>query len=179
MILISLFLVFVKIGLIGFGGGYAILTIIQQELTQRGWIGQQEFADIAAISQITPGPIAVNAATYVGYRIAGFWGSLVGTLGVSLPSFVLVILVAHFILKFKESRAVESCMKGIRPVTVAFIASAAIFFALESFVNLQAPLLVNWGPFAIFAGAILVAVFTKINVILIVLMSMVAGLILC
>jgi len=179
MILISLFLVFAKIGLIGFGGGYAILTIIQQELTQRGWIGQQEFANIAAISQITPGPIAVNAATYVGYRIAGFWGSFVATVGVSLPSFVLVILVAHFILKFKESRVVASCMKGIRPVTVAFIASAAIFFALESFINIQAPLFVNWGPFVIFVGAVLAATFTKINVILIVLLSMAAGLILC
>lgn len=179
MILISLFLVFAKIGLIGFGGGYAILTIIQQELTQRGWIGQQEFADIAAISQITPGPIAVNAATYVGYRIAGFWGSLAATVGVSLPSFVLVILAAHFILKFKESRIVEACMKGIRPVTVAFIASAAIFFAMESFVNVQAPLFVNLGPFVIFVGAFLAAVLTKINVILIVLLSMVAGLIMC
>lgn len=179
MILISLFLIFAKIGLIGFGGGYAILTIIQQELTQRGWIGQQEFADIAAISQITPGPIAVNAATYVGYRIAGFWGSVVATLGVSLPSFVLVIIAAHFILKFKTSRVVESCMKGIRPVTVAFIASAAIFFALESFINLQAPLFVNWGPLVIFVGAVLAAVFTKIHVILIVLLAMGAGLILC
>lgn len=179
MILIELFLVFAKIGLIGFGGGYSILTIIQRELTQRGWIGIQEFSDIAAISQITPGPIAVNAATYVGYRIGGFWGSVVATLGVSVPSFVLVILVAHFILKFKTSSVVESCIKGIRPVTVAFIASAAIFFALESFINLQAPLLVNWGPFVIFVGAILAAVFTKIHVILIVLIAMCAGLILC
>jgi chromate transporter len=103
----------------------------------------------------------------------------VATLGVSVPSFVLVILVAHFILKFKTSSVVESCMKGIRPVTVAFIASAAIFFALESFINLQAPLLVNWGPFVIFVGAILAAVFTKIHVILIVLIAMGAGLILC
>lgn len=179
MILVSLFLIFAKIGLIGFGGGYAIITIIQQELTQRGWIGQEEFANIAAISQITPGPIAVNAATYVGYRIAGFWGSVVATLGVSLPSFILVILVAHFILKFKTSSIVESCIKGIRPVTVAFIASAAIFFAAESFINPEAPLYVNWGPFVIFLGSILAAALTKINVILIILMAMAAGLILC
>jgi len=179
MIVISLFLVFAKIGLIGFGGGYSILTIIQRELTQRGWISLQEFSDIAAISQITPGPIAVNAATYVGYRIGGFWGSVAATVGVSVPSFVLVILVARFILKFRTSKVVESCIKGIRPVTVAFIASAAIFFAIESFINLEAPLYVNWGPFAIFLGAVLAAAFTKINVILIALMAMVAGLILC
>ncbi|NLW03341.1 MAG: chromate transporter [Clostridiaceae bacterium] len=179
MILIRLFLVFAKIGLIGFGGGYSILTIIQRELTQRGWIGLQEFSDIAAISQITPGPIAVNAATYVGYRIGGFWGSVAATVGVSIPSFILVILAARFILKFKASMVVESCLKGIRPVTVAFIASAAIFFALGSFIDLQAPLYVDWGPFAIFLGAVLAAAFTKINVILIVLMAMGAGLLLC
>jgi len=179
MILIKLFLVFAKIGLIGFGGGYSILTIIQRELTERGWISLQEFSDIAAISQITPGPIAVNAATYVGYRIGGFWGSVAATVGVSVPSFILVILAARFILRFKSSRVVESCMKGIRPVTVAFIASAAIFFALESFINLQAPLYINWGPFVIFAGDVLAAAFTKINIILIVLMAMGAGLLLC
>ncbi|HEX3028524.1 MAG TPA: chromate transporter, partial [Clostridia bacterium] len=127
MILFNLFLVFFKIGLVGFGGGYAILTMIQKELLSLGWISAEEFGNMAAISQMTPGPIAVNAATYVGYRVGGFWGSFLATLGVSLPSFILVILVAHFILKFKESRWVESCMKGIRPVTVAFIASAAIF----------------------------------------------------
>ena len=179
MILINLFLVFVKIGFIGFGGGYAILTMIQRELTGLGWISQQEFANMAAISQITPGPIAVNAATYVGYRIAGFWGAFVATFGVSLPSFILVIIVAHFILKFKSSKVVESCMKGIRPVTIAFIASAAIFFAIESFVNLNAPLLVDFGPFVIFVGAILAAAFTKVNTILLVLLSLAAGLVLC
>lgn len=179
MMLVKLFLVFAKIGLIGFGGGYSILTIIQRELTERGWISVEEFSDIAAISQITPGPIAVNAATYVGYRICGFWGSVAATLGVSAPSFVLVILAAHFILKFKTSPVVESCLKGIRPVTVAFIASAAIFFAMESFINLQAPLYIDWGPFVIFVGAFLAAAFTKVNVILIVLAAMVAGLILC
>lgn len=179
MMLINLFLVFAKIGLIGFGGGYSILTIIQRELTGRGWISLEEFSDIAAISQITPGPIAVNAATYVGYRVGGFWGSVAATLGVSAPSFVLVILAAHFILKFKTSKGVESCLKGIRPVTVAFIASAAIFFAMESFINMEAPLYVDWGPFVIFAGTMLLAAFTRINVILIVFMAMAAGLLLC
>lgn len=178
MVLISLFLVFVKIGLMGFGGGYAILTMIQKELMAFGWISQEEFGNMAAISQMTPGPIAVNAATYVGYRVGGFWGSLVATVGVSLPSFVLVILVAHFILKFKSSRAVESIMKGIRPVTVAFIASAAIFFAMESFVATN-PFTLNWGALAVFAGAILVTVRFKMNTILVILASAVVGLVIC
>jgi len=178
MVLINLFLTFVKIGLVGFGGGYAIITLIQQELMAFGWITADEFANIAAISQMTPGPIAVNAATYVGYRVGGFWGSFLATFGVSLPSFILVMLAAHFILKFKTSHVVESCMKGIRPVTVAFIATAAIFFALESFVVLS-PFAINPGALVIFVAAILVTVFLKMNAFLVILLSMVLGLVLC
>lgn len=177
MILLKLFLVFAKIGLLGFGGGYAIITMIQKELLALGWITAEEFANIAAISQMTPGPIAVNAATYIGYRIGGFWGSVLATFGVTLPSLVLVILVAHYILKFKESKAVEACMRGIRPVTVAFIASACIFFAYESFVDLAMPLFINPGAFLIFALAILASMLLKMDTILIIVLSAIIGLI--
>jgi chromate transporter len=177
MVLLKLFLIFVKIGFLGFGGGYAIITMIQKELTAMGWISAEEFANIAAISQMTPGPIAVNAATYVGYRVGGFWGSALATFGVSVPSFVLVVLAAHFILKFKESRTVEACMRGIRPVTIALIASACIFFAYESFVDLTLPLLVNPGAFAIFVLAILASVLLKMDTILIIILSAVLGLV--
>lgn len=177
MILIKLFVLFFKIGLIGFGGGYAILGILQKELTELGWISVKEFGNIAAISQMTPGPIAVNAATYIGYRVGGFWGSFLATLGVALPSFILVIIVAHFILKFKESKWVESCMRGIRPATVAFMASAAIFFSYESFVNLKLPLMIDTGSFVIFAAAIIAATAFKIDTILIIILSAIAGLI--
>ncbi len=177
MVLLNLFLFFFKIGLVGFGGGYAILTMIQKELLAFGWVTAEEFGNIAAISQMTPGPIAVNAATYVGYRVGGFWGSLLATVGVTLPSLILVILVAHFIIRFKESRWVDAGKKGIRPVTVAFIASAAIFFAYESFVDLSLPLLVNPGAFAVFALAILASLVLKLDTILIILLSAVLGLI--
>lgn len=176
MVFVNLFLVFFKIGLIGFGGGYSILTMMQKDLTALGWISVEEFGNIAAISQMTPGPIAVNAATYIGYRMGGFWGSFIATFGVSLPSFILVILVAHFIIKFKESKLVEACMKGIRPVTIAFIASAAIFFAYESFVNVNMPLIIEPGPFAIFVLAILASVLIKMDTILIMLLSGLLGL---
>lgn len=176
MILLKLFFIFAKIGLLGFGGGYAIITMIQKELLALGWITAEEFANIAAISQMTPGPIAVNAATYVGYRVGGFWGSVLATVGVALPSFILVILVAHFILKFKESKTVEACMRGIRPVTVAFIASACIFFAYESFVDLAMPFFINPGAFVIFVLAILASALLKWDTILIIILSAVAGL---
>ena len=177
MILFDLFIVFLKIGIVGFGGCYAILTMIQKELIGLGWMTAGEFGNIAAISQMTPGPIAVNAATYVGYRIGGVWGSVIATFGVTLPSFILVILVAHFILKFKKSKLVEASMKGIRPVTVAFIGSAAIFFAYESFVDLSMPLFISPGPFAIFVMAILASVLLKMDTILIILASAVLGII--
>jgi len=177
MVLFKLFLLFVKIGFVGFGGGYAIITMILEELIAMGWITAEEFANIAAISQMTPGPIAVNAATYVGYRVGGFWRSLLATVGVSIPSFVLVVLAAHFIMKFKESKTLEACMRGIRPVTVALIASAFIFFAYESFVDLTLPLYVDPGAFAIFVLAILASFLVKMDTILIIILSAVLGLI--
>lgn len=179
MVLLNLFLTFLKIGLIGFGGGYAMLAMIQKELLEFGWVTSKEFSDIAAISQMTPGPIAVNAATYVGFKVGGFWGSFLATLGVSIPSFILVIVVAHFILKFKESKLVDSALKGIRPATVALIATAAIFFAVESFVNLNLPLYVNPGPFAIFVAAILFTVFLRMNAIYVVIISAILGIVFC
>jgi hypothetical protein len=103
MIYLELFGVFFKIGLFGFGGGYAMIPLLEGEISAHGWLPVREFADIVAISQMTPGPIMVNAATYIGYRVAGFLGSAIATFGVSLPSLVLVMLVAHSIRVFKES----------------------------------------------------------------------------
>ncbi|MDR1180058.1 MAG: chromate transporter, partial [Spirochaetales bacterium] len=123
---------FFKIGLFSYGGGYAMVPMMQSEIVSHNWIPIREFADIVAISQMTPGPIAVNAATYIGYRVAGIFGSAAATLGVTLPSFILVILVTHFLQKFKESHTVNSILTGIRPATVGLIAAAVIFFARMS-----------------------------------------------
>jgi chromate transporter len=124
---------FFKIGLFSYGGGYAMVPMMQSEIAAHGWLPVREFADIVAISQMTPGPIAVNAATYIGYRVAGVFGSAAATFGVSLPSFILVILVTHFLQKFKESLAINSLLSGIRPATVGLICAAVIFFARMSF----------------------------------------------
>ena len=94
MIYLQLFLSYLKIGFFGFGGGYAMLSLIQHEVvTERGWITASQFSDIIAISQMTPGPIAINSATYIGYTVAGFWGSVVATTAVSLPAMTLMILI--------------------------------------------------------------------------------------
>lgn len=129
MIYFQLLWTFFKIGIFSFGGGYVMIPLIQKEIESHGWIYSNEFADIVAISQMTPGPIAVNAATYVGARVAGLWGSFFATLGVSLPSFILILVIVHFLSRFRNNITIESILKGIRPVTIGLIATAVIFFA--------------------------------------------------
>lgn len=129
MIQILLFWTFFKIGLFSFGGGYAMIPLIQKEILHHNWLTAKEYADIIAISQMTPGPLAVNAATYVGAKTAGILGASSATLGVSLPSFILIVIIAHFFIQFKENAVVEAILKGIRPVTIGMVASAVIFLA--------------------------------------------------
>lgn len=133
--LLQLFYVFIKLGLFSFGGGYAMLPLIFQEIQRFGMMDAKEFSNLVAISQMTPGPIAVNAATYVGFKAAGVLGSLTATVAVSLPAFFIIILVAHFLEKFKNSQSLQSVLGGIRPATVGMIATAFIFFCDNSLVN--------------------------------------------
>ncbi|MDK2798741.1 MAG: chromate transporter [Clostridiales bacterium] len=139
MIFLKLSWTFFKIGLFSFGGGYAMIPLIQQAIQENGWIEAKEFADIVAVSQMTPGPIAINAATYIGVKTAGVWGSAFATLGVSLPSFILVVLISKFLIKFKENYIIESVLKGIRPVTIGLVSSAVIFFAEMSIFKHELP----------------------------------------
>ncbi len=136
MIYLKLFLVFAKIGLFGFGGGMAMLPMIYQSAATFSLMSADEFSNLVAISQVTPGPMAVNAATYVGYNAAGFSGAFIATLGVAFPSFILVIAVCHFIARFKSSPYIEGAFTGIRPVTAGLIASAVIFMGESTFENL-------------------------------------------
>jgi chromate transporter len=109
-----------------------MIPLIQNEVEQNGWLSAKEYADIIAISQMTPGPLAVNAATYVGAKVYGIFGALSATLGVSLPSFILIIIIAHFFIQFKDNSIVESILRGIRPVTIGMVGSAVIFMANTS-----------------------------------------------
>ena len=137
MIFLKLFYTFFKIGLFGFGGGYAMLSLIQGEVVTRyAWLSSQEFTDIVAISQMTPGPIGINTATYVGYTAiqnAGFsglafgiLGSLTATFAVVLPSFILMLLISKFFLKYQKRPGIEAVFKGLRPAVVGLLASAAL-----------------------------------------------------
>ena len=128
MIYLQLFYTFFKIGLFGFGGGYAMLSMIQGEVVTRyNWVSSQEFTDIVAISQMTPGPIGINAATYVGFTSTGsIWGSVIATFAVVLPSFILMLTISKFFLKYQKHPAVESVFSGLRPAVVGLLASAAL-----------------------------------------------------
>lgn len=136
MIFLQLFLTFFKIGLFGFGGGYVILSLIQNEVvTKYGWMTTSEFTDIVAISQMTPGPIGINAATYVGYTSvvnAGFsasWGvagSLLASFSTLLPSFILMIIVSRFLMKYAGHPSIQAVFSVLRPIVIGLIASAAL-----------------------------------------------------
>ena len=126
MILWQLFISCVKVGLLGFGGGLAIVRLIYDSIQPFMDMSSEMFANIVAISQITPGPLAVNTATYVGYEAAGIAGSAVATLGVILPEFIIVGIVARTIQKFRESKIVNGALNGIRPATMGLIGAAAV-----------------------------------------------------
>lgn len=135
MTLFLLFWSFFKIGAFSFGGGNAMIDPIQKDIESLGWMTASEFGDIVAISQITPGPLAVNIATYVGYKTEGIPGSILATLGVSLPSFILIVLIAHFFIQFKENHLVQSVLTTIKPITIAMIGSAVIVMAKTSIIK--------------------------------------------
>jgi chromate transporter len=126
MILIQLFLIFAQIGLFAFGGGYAILPLIEKEIVNNfHWLTYKEFLEVVTISQLTPGPISINAATFVGYKIGGILGSIVATVSVCLPSVIIILIVVRFLKKFETNIWVTNILKGLRPAVVALIASAA------------------------------------------------------
>lgn len=148
MLFLELFITFFQIGLFGFGGGYAMLSMIQGEVvTGHHWISSSEFTDIVAISQMTPGPIGINSATYVGYtaivnagysHVWGIAGSITATFAVVLPSFILMIAISKFFLKYQKHPLVESVFKGLRPAVVGLLASAALLLmTAENFGSYQ------------------------------------------
>ena len=131
---LQLFWTYTKIGLFGFGGGYAMLSLVQDEVVvKQGWVTEQQFTDIVALSQVTPGPIGINSATYIGYTATGsILGAIVATLAVSLPSFILVMLISMAVSRFRQNRWVEAAFVGIRPASVGLIASAALLLSIHA-----------------------------------------------
>ena len=125
---LKLFLSFFKVGILGFGGGYAMMSMIMMECDKFS-ITMEQFADLNAVDMVVPGPLAINAATYVGYLNAGFPGALAATLGVSLPSLILVSLILLFINKYRNNTILNGALAGIKPAAVGLIAAAAMLLA--------------------------------------------------
>lgn len=170
MIYLHLFFTFFVIGLFTFGGGYAMLSLIQNEVVvKNAWITAQEFTDIVAISQMTPGPIGINSATYIGYSATGsIFGSMVATFAVSLPSFIIVLLICRMYAKFKHSNTFATILKGLRPIVIGMIAAAAgILITKENFIDYTSWLL--------FAGAFIACQWLKVNPILAIVAGGVIG----
>ena len=181
MIFIQLFYTFFKIGLFGFGGGYAMLSMIQGEVVTRyGWLTAQEFTDIVAISQMTPGPIGINCATYVGFTATGsVWGSALATFAVMLPSFILMLTISKFFLKYQKHPVVEAIFSGLRPAVVGLLASAAlVLMTKENFSSPSEDVYSFVVSCIIFAVAFVGTRKYKVNPILMIVLCGVAGLIL-
>lgn len=141
-ILLDLFITFFRIGLFSFGGGYAMLPLIQSEVvTKHGWLTAESFINIVGISQATPGPIAINSATYVGYKTAGIIGSTFATLGVVMPSVIIIYIVSRLFMKHKDGIYVQGTLKVIRLGAVGLIAAAAVLLMDDVFVNIQSILI--------------------------------------
>lgn len=133
MIYLQLFWSFFQVGLFSFGGGYAAMPLIQNQIVDiHHWIDMGAFSDIITISQMTPGPIAVNSATFVGTQLAGVWGGIVATLGCILPSTVIAITLAHLYYKYRSLSVMKGIMNGLRPAVVAMIASAGLSILMLS-----------------------------------------------
>lgn len=134
MIFIQLFLSFLQIGAFSFGGGYAAMPLIQNQIVDlHHWLDFSEFTDLITISQMTPGPIAINSATFVGIKIAGIPGAIVATIGCVLPSCILVTIIAYFYLKYRHLRFLQNILNYLRPAVVALIATAGLTIILSAF----------------------------------------------
>ena len=126
MLLLTLFLEFLKIGLFTFGGGYAMIPLIKEAVLKHGWLTEEQFLNMIGVSEVTPGPIAINMATYVGSTQAGILGAVFCTIGVVLPAFVIMLLISILLKKYMKNKYVQSALSGIKFVAVALIASSAL-----------------------------------------------------
>lgn len=187
MTYLYLFTMFFRIGLFSFGGGLAMLPLIFQSVQDFGVMTAHEFSNLVALSQVTPGPIAVNAATFVGFNYAGITGATIATLGVCLPSFCLVLIVIKFMQRFKDSRIMEGIFIGIRPATIGLIAAAAVFIGetvlvnrdMFSFSDFHPGEFINVIPCVIFLATVILSGKFKVNPIIISIIMAGIGVLLC
>lgn len=144
-LLIELFLTFLMIGFVSFGGGYAMIPVIEREVSNHGWMTTQEFTDVIAIAGMSPGPIATNSAIFVGYQTAELPGAIVAGLAMVIPSLLIILIIATFFFRFNENKIVKAAFYGLRPIITGLIVYAALSFAITNNVIGE----VSWHTFSL------------------------------
>ncbi|MGD9963830.1 MAG: chromate transporter [Candidatus Izemoplasmatales bacterium] len=181
-LLIELFITFFKIGLFTFGGGYAMIPLITEEVVTKNWLIPEQLLDFIAISESTPGPFAINIATFIGYNQQGILGSIFSTAGVILPSFIIILIIAKAFHRFASNKYVIGFLKGVKPIVVGVIFSVAITFLLKSIFHISIfdikDIEFEWSTLLIFLVVIVMTrIWKKIHPVFIVLVSGILGLI--
>ena len=167
---LKLFITFFKIGAFTFGGGYAMIPLIEREIVDnKKWITDDDILEIIAISESTPGPIAINSATFVGYRVCGFWGSFFSTLGVVLPSFIIILIISRVLTEFQDITAVKYAFGGIRAAVLALL--------IKALVNMYKKCPKGIAGYIIMATAFILTAFLKIPVLVVIIASAIFGLV--
>lgn len=172
----QLFLVFIKVGLISFGGGYAVMTLIQREVAGKGWVEAGEFQEIVSLAGMAPGSIATNTATLIGYSQSGFLGAVAATVGIILPSLIIVIILTACFIRLQNNEWVKSSFYGLRPVVTGLIIYAAIHFGLTG----RSDSLLSWsmaGTLLICAGCLALVAKYKVHPFGVILLAAVAGIV--
>ncbi len=168
MIYLQLFLAFLRVGFFAFGGGAAALPLIEKEVVENyHWLQNGEFLELVTLSELSPGPIGINSATYAGFRVAGFWGALVATTAFCFPSFLLVFLVYRFLSAFEHDRRVQSFLRGLRPAVLALMSMACYSIAHRG--------IKDWFTVLIAALAFSLIYFRKLDPILVLLLCGITG----
>ena len=157
MLLLELFLVFFRIGLVSFGGGYAMIPVIEMEISERGWLSAQEFYNLIAVSEVTPGSVSINTATFVGYRVSGFTGGLVATLGLVLPSLIIVLIASVLFFRYRDAHLIRSAFSWVKPVVSGLIFVAGAFVAKTCLLNAGAFIAAHYSSLFNYRGIVLFA----------------------
>ena len=171
MIYLNLFWEFMKIGAFTFGGGYAMIPLIEKEIVNKyQWLTMKQFTDLIAIAEMTPGPMAVNSATLVGYKVAKFWGAVVSTVGVVLPSFLVIWAIASVFSQFQNNPTVQAAFRGLRPAVLGLIIVAAISISKTSILS-------EYKSILIVIGTVIALTIFKIHPILVLIISAITGIV--
>ena len=174
-IYLQLFIEFFTLGLFTFGGGYAMIGLLEERMTRRGWLDSDEILDCIAVTQTLPGVIAVNMSLYVGYRLKGIKGALVSVFGMVLPSFVIIILIAMFMENFGYNRYIQGALKGIRIATLGLILSAAVKLAGKTFDKVKGSKADSAFSILLFCVSFLLISFMGVDAVWVILGGMILG----